>query len=535
VSEVLSEEVVQQFPLPTSGLPDGWQCVWLSNIASDIGPGFACGKHNSTGAGVPHLRPMNIDRDGSIALGVIKSVISSEGTELVAGDVLFNNTNSAELVGKTAVVSIREHGFAFSNHMTRIRLELGVEKPFVARYLHFLWMSGYMKHRCTNHVNQASISSKTLSSTIPILLPPATEQTRIVEKLEEILSDLDSGVVELKAAQKKVVQYRQSLLKAAVEGALTTSWRAQQAAQTRQGHTQETGAQLLQRILRERRTQWETKQTLKFQQLGKTQAKEWQTKYPESVAPDTRNLPYLPAGWVWASVDQLSPDDLANGRSVPTAVIGAKVLRLTAVKDGEIDLAESKVGDWSVPDAKPFAVADGDLLIVRGNGSLSLVGRAGIVSDVSEQIAYPDTMIRLRTLNSIVRSQWIGLMWNASSTRTHLERRARTSAGIYKISQPDIVSVMIPVPPLDEQDEILAVHDQNRENLRLIQAMLEKGLNESAAQRKNILKSAFSGQLVPQDSSDEPASVLLERIRKERVERESRPRDRRARIRKIAA
>ena len=81
---------------------------------------------------------------------------------------------------------------------------------------------------------------------IPLLLAPVAEQTRIVEKLEELLSDLDAGVAELKAAQRKLGQYRQSLLKAAVEGALTAQWRAQ--------HTPtETGAQLLERILTERR------------------------------------------------------------------------------------------------------------------------------------------------------------------------------------------------------------------------------------------------------------------------------------------
>ena len=58
-----------------------------------------------------------------------------------------------------------------------------------------------------------------------VLLAPRAEQTRIVEKLEELLSDLDAGVAELKAAQKKLAQYRQSLLKAAVEGALTAEWR----------------------------------------------------------------------------------------------------------------------------------------------------------------------------------------------------------------------------------------------------------------------------------------------------------------------
>lgn len=81
---------------------------------------------------------------------------------------------------------------------------------------------------------------------IGLPLPPRTEQTRIVAKLEELLSDLDAGVAELKAAQKKLAQYRQSLLKAAVEGALTAEWRANNS-------PSESGTQLLQRILHERR------------------------------------------------------------------------------------------------------------------------------------------------------------------------------------------------------------------------------------------------------------------------------------------
>jgi type I restriction enzyme S subunit len=124
------------------------------------------------------------------------------------------------------------------------------------------------------------------------------QQTRIVAKLEELLSDLDAGVAELKAAQKKFGQYRQSLLKAAVEGALTADWRAQHP-------PTETGAQLLQRILTERRARWETKQLARFKEQGKTPPKDWQKKYPEPVQPVTTALPELPEGWVWASVEQL--------------------------------------------------------------------------------------------------------------------------------------------------------------------------------------------------------------------------------------
>ncbi len=137
------------------------------------------------------------------------------------------------------------------------------------------------------------------------------EQTRIVEKLEELLSDLDAGVAELKAAQKKLGQYRQSLLKAAVEGALTAEWRA--ARKVGAGDTApETGAQLLERILTERRARWEAKQLAKFAEQGKSPPKDWQKKYPEPVQPDTSDLPELPEGWVWATLSQVGW--LASGK-----------------------------------------------------------------------------------------------------------------------------------------------------------------------------------------------------------------------------
>jgi len=361
----------------------------------------------------------------------------------------------------------------------------------------------------TGTAGQMRVPTSWLKS-VEINVPPRAEQTRIVAKLEELLSDLDAGVAELKAAQRKLAQYRQSLLKAAVEGALTADWRAQHP-------PTETGARLLERILIERRARWQAKQLAKFAEQSKPPPKDWQKKYPEPLPPDTSGLPALPEGWVWASVDQLSPDDLANGKSVPTAEAGAKVLRLTAVKNGRIDLGECKFGAWSEEAAKQFAVTTGDLLIVRGNGSLTLVGRAGLVGTVDDQVAYPDTMIRLRVLNDVVIPSWIGLVWDSHLVRTHLERRARTSAGIYKIAQPDIISAAVPVPGTLEQAQVHEVFAEQLEQLVTAQRALDVGLKQSTAQRQNLLRAAFAGQLVPQDPTDEPASALLARIRAERA------------------
>ena len=101
-----------------------WPIVKLGSILTDIQPGFASGKHNSQGTGLPHLRPMNVSTNGQIDRSVVKSIdprlADRPARRLQSGDVLFNNTNSPELVGKTALF-IDPDEPAFSNHMTRLR------------------------------------------------------------------------------------------------------------------------------------------------------------------------------------------------------------------------------------------------------------------------------------------------------------------------------------------------------------------------------------------------------------------------------
>ena len=105
-----------------------------------------------------------------------------------------------------------------------------------------------------------------------LAIAPVREQARVVAIVDELLGDLDAATAELVAAQKKLTQYRQSLLKAAVEGALAAEWRAQ-------NPPQEGGAELLARILRERRARWEARQLEKFTAQGKEPPKDWRNKY----------------------------------------------------------------------------------------------------------------------------------------------------------------------------------------------------------------------------------------------------------------
>ena len=402
------------------------------------------------------------------------------------------------------------------------------------------------------NANTPSITVKHLSSRtvgeIELPLPPRAEQTRIVEKLEELLGNLDAAVADLQAAQRKLARYRQSLLKAAVEGTLTAQWRTARtsslsfprrressfsgvpAEQELDAQTQglrkdarlrgndgksETGPQLLQRILQERRARWEDKQRAKFEQTGKTPPKGWQAKYPEPVAPDTTDLPALPEGWVWASLDALVADS-SYGTSAKCGYgnNGTPVLRIPNVSGGDLDLRDMKFSDGPLPLTAEDFLDIGDVLVIRTNGSIGLVGRAAAVTaPLPAPHYFASYLLRLRCVNRTVLHHWVSTFLASPVGRRWIEERAASSAGQHNISLSALLTMPVPLPAQVEQTQILAILDAQLSAAKEQDAALARALHQAAAQRRNLLTAAFAGQLVPQDPADEPASALLARIR----------------------
>ncbi|MDM7998639.1 MAG: restriction endonuclease subunit S, partial [Dehalococcoidia bacterium] len=212
----------------TEGLPEGWAPAQIGDVIMDVQPGFACGVNNRGGHGVAHMRPMNVSEDGRIRLADIKYVpeeeVDGDRRRLRYGDVLFNNTNSPELVGKTAFYDLTE-SFAFSNHMTRLRCNPDAIDPrFCSKLLHQKWHEGYFLSVCNNHVSQASVGSSVLLET-PIWLPPLAEQKRIVAKLEELLGRVNAARERLDRVLRIMKRFRRAVLAAACSGRLTEGWR----------------------------------------------------------------------------------------------------------------------------------------------------------------------------------------------------------------------------------------------------------------------------------------------------------------------
>ena len=176
-----------------------WPLVELREIAKDIKAGFACGKGSLETEGVPHLRPMNITEDGQLTWNSLKRIaredyLGKEDYSLLPGDVLFNNTNSKELVGKTCLITEYING-GYSNHMTRIRVvNERCEAAFLAHVLHSAWRRGEFLERANKWIGQAGINTKSLSG-FRIPLPPVEVQQEIVAEIEGYQKVIDGARV----------------------------------------------------------------------------------------------------------------------------------------------------------------------------------------------------------------------------------------------------------------------------------------------------------------------------------------------------
>lgn len=346
-------------------------------------------------------------------------------------------------------------------------------------------------------------------------LPPFQEQIRIADKIDELFSELDNGIEELETAQKKLELYRQSLLKSAVEGELSKEWRESQT------EVSETGEQLLARILKERRERWEQEKIKEFAEKGKNPPKNWQDKYPEPVQPYTENLPQLPDGWVWASLDMLL-ENIKAGKSFrceerPPKENEIGVVKVSAVSWGEYNEMESKTCIDATKINADYYIKENDFLMSRAN-TIQLVGACVISRDVTLTNMLSDKILRLDfIIESLIFKNWILHLMRSKIGREQIEASATGNQESMKnISQDSIRKISVPLPPTDEIKFLIKELSEKFNAIQDTSNLLSMNFDNLAQQRKNILKDAFTGKLVPQNESDESASLLLERIRAKR-------------------
>jgi len=174
---------------------EGWSKVEIKDVVREFQSGFPCSKIHAVESGVPHLRPNNIGFYGKLDLSQLvfipSEIVDLNKYSLRKGDILFNNTNSKELVGRACLVK-EDLDCAFSNHITRLRVNMQLITPeWLTWNINYLWLKGHFLTICRKWIGQAGVNTTMLEST-KIFLPPLEEQKKMIAYLAKISEIIES-------------------------------------------------------------------------------------------------------------------------------------------------------------------------------------------------------------------------------------------------------------------------------------------------------------------------------------------------------
>jgi type I restriction enzyme S subunit len=497
-------------------LPPGWVSTSLGEICERISDG----SHNppkKQSTGLPMLSAININAnsikfDSYRLISEAEFEIEDRRTQVQAGDVLLTIVGA---IGRAAVVPKSAQKFTLQRSVAVLRSKAMLPR-LLMQHLEEPTTAKFFKENARGTA-QKGIYLKTLAST-PILLPPLNEQRRIVEKIEAMFDEIDKGVESLHTARTTLGLYRQSLLKSAFEGRLTADWRAQNADKLEAPET------LLARIQSERDArykaaldawQYALAQWRADDEKGKKPAKPKRpATFPDQLQNLRIELPDLPHGWTWAHLGLCSsgPEYGTAAKSADTGAV--PVIRMGNLQRGRIDW--DNLAFTSDPDEiDQYSLRPGDVLFNRTN-SPELVGKTSIYRGERPAL-FAGYLVRVNQIEEIASGPYLTYFLNSPIASEHGKTVKTDGVNQSNINASKLQEYPFPYCSPAEQTEIVRRLDARLEAADALEAEIDAALTRANALRQSILKKAFSGHLVPQALTDEPASALLERIKADRA------------------
>jgi len=290
--------------------------------------------------------------------------------------------------------------------------------------------------------------SQAILKTWPLSLPPLSEQRRIVAKLSGLFDRLTSARLELARVPSLLERYKQTVLASAFSGRLTSAWRTSH---------------------------------------GLSHA-DWKQRTIGESCIDVR--------YGTASKCYYKP-------------VATPVLRIPNVVNGRIDLLDLKYGSFSSEEIRKLELRSGDVLVIRSNGSLDLVGRAAPIPNSLVGYLYAGYLIRLRFNPELVNPAFVAYAFDEPSIRRRIEGLAKSTSGVNNINSEQLKAISLAFPTLAEQAQIVDRVEAAFMSVDHVRAEAERSIQILKRLEQATLTKAFRGELVPQDPTELPIAETL--------------------------
>lgn len=436
-----------------SELPNGWARAQLNELV-DLNPKQNFDDELTAGFVPMSHAPTNFRdklRFDERNWGEIKKAY----TNFKDGDVIFAKVTPCFENGKAALVNGLPNGIGAGSSEFFVLRPSSAEVS--AKYmLALIKCHEFMREGAANMTGAVGLRRvpKQFVENYVVHVPPAAEQIRIVQKLDELLTQVDTLRARVDTIPALLKRFRQSILAAATSGRLTNNVEGSE----------------------------------------------------------------LPSGWELVDFSSVI-SDLRYGTAKKSEYNGGEVgvLRIPNIGENCINLNDLKSSNFSPIEINKLSLKQGDVLLIRSNGSVELVGKSAVVGPKEEGLLFAGYLIRVRLNTEKVTAKYVDFWLKSPAVRQIIETTARSTSGVNNINSEEIKSLKFTIPPLVEQTELVWHIEKLFAFADQLEAKVSSAKSRINLLTQSILAKAFRGELVPQDPNDEPASVLLEHIKAKRT------------------
>lgn len=493
---------------PPYKLPSSWEWVKLSDIVQELeSGGRPKGGVQGIKSGIPSIGGEHLSNDGGFDFHSIRFVPLSFSKAMKKGRVAIDDiliVKDGATTGKTSLVGkdFPYPGAVLNEHVFRLRVyPEAAEQRYLFNYLRSplgqKMIANSFRGSAQGGINQGFVEL------VSVPLAPMPEQRRIAERLRLAFNAIASARRGLVSLSPLLGRFRQSVLSKAFRGELTE-----------RDPNDEPAEKLLERIREEPQKKLESK-------LGTTGKDPRRYKYKEPEPVDSDQLPRLPDGWAWSRVDWVADVRLGRQRSPKNRPnkYPRKYLRAANIIDGTLDLSDVKQMDFKPGEFDVYRLRRGDVLLSEGSGSPYEVGKCAVWDERIPDCCIQNTVIRVRSEH--ISPQYLLYVFMYARYKGDFAKMAK-GIEIVHLGAERLTAYKIPLAPKNEQLRMIERIDSLLVMTKTLERPMETALRNTDQLEHSVLSGAFRGELVLQDPNEEPASVLLERIRAQRATVEKR-------------